>query len=128
MNQAYLSLLDPLGISFTQYLVLLVLWEDEGVTVGRIGARLHLDVGTLSPVLKRLELAGLVTKQRDLSDERGVLVGLTEQGHALNALTKEIPETMRRRTGLPTEQLIAFCGLLQHLTQNLNPKSKQELR
>lgn len=124
MNHVYLSLLDPLGLSYTQYLVLLVLWEEEGITVGRLGERLSLDSGTLSPVLKRMEAAGLVTRQRALSDERVVHIGLTEQGHALKDLASDIPEAMVYNSGLTAEQIEVLQHTLQQLTQNLNQLSK----
>lgn len=77
MNHAYTAVLEPLGLSYTQYLVLLVLWEEQRLTVGQLGERLGLDSGTLSPVLKRMEAARFVTKQRDPTDERVVQIGLT---------------------------------------------------
>ena len=124
MNHTYLSLLDPLGLSYTQYLVLLVLWEEEGITVGRLGEHLSLDSGTLSPVLKRMGAAGLVTRQRDLSDERVVHIGLTEQGHALKDLASDIPQAMVYNSGLTVEQIEVLQHTLQQLTQNLNQLSK----
>jgi MarR family transcriptional regulator, organic hydroperoxide resistance regulator len=82
---AYKPLLEPLGLTYPQYLVLLVLWERDGVSVKEIGARLQLDSGTLTPLLKRLEKAGFVHRRRDSSDERLLRVQLTPEGHALRA-------------------------------------------
>jgi len=83
MNRVYKPLLEPLGLTYTQFLVLLVLWERDGVSVTELGGRLFLDSGTLTPLLKRMEAAGFLRRQRDRSDERLVRVTLTEAGRAL---------------------------------------------
>src|ERR671917_397807 len=79
----YRPMLDELGITYPQYLVLMLLWEQDGQTVGQLGSRLALDSGTLSPLLKRLTAAGLVTRHRRVEDERSVSIALTDQGRAL---------------------------------------------
>ena len=84
-NAAYKPLLEPLGLTYPQYLVMLALWEKDGVSVKDIGKRLRLDSGTVTPLLKRLEKAGLVRRSRDQADERLLRVELTEQGHALRS-------------------------------------------
>src|SRR3954466_12056566 len=84
-NRIYKPILEPLGLTYPQYLVLLVLWEQDGLTVKEIGQRLHLDSGTLTPVLKRLQAMGYVQRSRDLPDERQVRVTLTERGRAVRA-------------------------------------------
>lgn len=94
LNRLYGPVLKPLGLTYPQYLVMLVLWEDEPQTVGSLGARLYLDSGTLTPLLKRMEQAGLITRGRDPEDERRVLIGLTEQGRALRADALHVPETI----------------------------------
>jgi MarR family transcriptional regulator, organic hydroperoxide resistance regulator len=81
----YRPMLDELGITYPQYLVLMLLWEEDGQTVGQLGARLALDSGTLSPLLKRLTAAGLVTRHRRADDERSVSIRLTEAGRGLEA-------------------------------------------
>ena len=83
VTQAYAPLLAPLGVTYPQYLVLLVLWQDDHLSVGEIGARLFLDSGTLTPLLKRLEAQGLVARRRDPTDERAVRVSLTPAGGRL---------------------------------------------
>jgi DNA-binding MarR family transcriptional regulator len=83
MNKVYRKLLRKLDLTYPQYLVMLVLWERDGVTVSEIGARLFLDSATLTPLLKRLEAAGLVARARSNADERQVVVSLTEAGQAL---------------------------------------------
>lgn len=88
---AYTPLLKPLGITYTQYIVLLVLWEKDGQTVGAIGDLLHLDNGTLTPLLKKMETEGIVTRLRSKEDERRVTIQLTEKGKALKKQAEDIP-------------------------------------
>lgn len=94
LNRLYGPILAELGLTYPQYLVMLVLWEQHPQTVGALGARLHLDSGTLTPLLKRMEASGLVTRARDPSDERRVMVGLTDNGKALRARALHVPETI----------------------------------
>jgi DNA-binding MarR family transcriptional regulator len=96
LNRLYGPVLKPLGLTYPQYLVMLVLWEEEPQTVGSLGARLYLDSGTLTPLLKRMEQAGLVSRTRDAGDERRVLIGLTERGRALRADALHVPQTIAR--------------------------------
>lgn len=88
-NRAYKPLLDALGLTYPQYLVMMVLWERNGQTVKEIGARLDLDSGTLSPLLKRLGKMGLITRMRDEADERQVVISLTEQGRAARKVASD---------------------------------------
>ena len=94
LNRLYGPVLAELGLTYPQYLVMLVLWERSEQTVGALCARLYLDSGTLSPLLKRMETAGLVKRQRDPSDERRVVVMLTERGRALRERALHVPATM----------------------------------
>ncbi len=91
MTKAYKPMLDELGLTYPQYLVMLVLWEHERLTVSELGNRLALDSGTLTPLLKRLEGAGLVSRRRDAEDERRVLVAFTEAGCKLRQSAVGIP-------------------------------------
>jgi DNA-binding MarR family transcriptional regulator len=91
LTRAYAPLLEPLGLTYPQYLVLLVLWERDGVPVKALGDRLSLDSGTLTPLLKRLEQQGLVTRTRSEDDERVVQIHLTVTGRALRGKAKKIP-------------------------------------
>lgn len=100
LTRTYRPLLEPLGLTYSQYLVMLVLWERSPVSVGELGECLHLDSGTLTPLLKRMELAGLVTRNRDPEDERRVLVALTPHGQSLREAAKSIPEQLRHRLRL----------------------------
>ena len=90
----YRPLLDELGVTYPQYLVLMLLWEEDGQTVGQLGARLALDSGTLSPLLKRLTAAGLVTRHRRADDERSVSIRLTDAGRALKVPACSVNEQM----------------------------------
>lgn len=94
LNRLYTPVLAELGLTYPQYLVMLVLWECDEQTVGALCARLYLESGTLSPLLKRMETAGLVKRQRDPTDERRVLVALTEQGRSIRERASHVPETM----------------------------------
>jgi MarR family transcriptional regulator, organic hydroperoxide resistance regulator len=94
MTARYRPLLDAIGLTYPQYLVMMLLWEEDNQTVGQLGARLSLDSGTLSPLLKRLTTAGLVTRHRRVEDERSVAIALTDAGRALrekaDAISQEI--------------------------------------
>jgi DNA-binding MarR family transcriptional regulator len=102
-NRVYKPLLDPLGLTYPQYLVMLVLWEHDDLSVKALGDRLFLDSGTLTPLLKRLEAAGLVRRTRDRADERQVRIGLTEAGAALRARAKSVPAAIACASGLGAE-------------------------
>ena len=88
---SYTPFLKPLGLTYTQYIVLMVLWEKESVNVGQLGDILHLDAGTLTPLLKRLEKAGYVTRERSKEDERITVISVTAEGEALKEKCKDIP-------------------------------------
>ena len=88
---AYTPLLKPYGITYTQYITFLVLWEKDGITVGEIGARLHLDNGTLTPLLKKMEAEGFITRRRNAEDERKVTVYLTPEGLDMKEKLKDVP-------------------------------------
>lgn len=87
----YTPFLKPLGLTYTQYVVLMVLWEKESVNVGQLGDILHLDAGTLTPLLKRLEKAGYVSRERSKEDERVTLISITPEGDKLKEQCKDIP-------------------------------------
>lgn len=98
LNRLYRPLLGELGLTYPQYLVMLVLWKRAPQTVGSLGEMLYLDSGTLTPLLKRMELAGLITRTRDPDDERRVLIDVTAKGQALRSDAKKIPAMLS--TGL----------------------------
>ncbi|MFJ9609644.1 MarR family winged helix-turn-helix transcriptional regulator [Kitasatospora sp. NPDC101176] len=116
----YRVLLKDLGLTYPQYLVMLVLWEDGELPVKRIGERLRLDSGTLSPLLKRLEAAGLVRRERSPQDERSVTVALTAEGAALRERAGQVPRRLLTATGLPVEDLAALRVLLERVTVALD--------
>src|SRR6476620_9061815 len=107
-NRFYKPLLDRLGLTYPQYLVMLVLWERDGVPVKDIGERLFLDSGTLTPLLKRLEMAGLVKRTRSTEDERQVLIALTHQGQALHDKAKAVPQSVLAATACSVAELAAI--------------------
>jgi len=94
--KAYRPFLTPLGLSYPQYLVMLVLWEKECVSVGDLGQILHLDSGTLTPLLKRMETSGLINRSRDPNDERRVLISLKDKGRDLSAEAEKIPKELTK--------------------------------
>lgn len=96
INRLYGPVLGALGLTYPQYLAMLVLWERDGQSVGALCARLHLDTGTLSPLLKRMEASGLIARVRDPADERRVIITLTEQGRELRDRAAHVPATMAR--------------------------------
>ena len=115
MTKFYKPLLDPLGLTYPQYLVMLVLWEGDGLTVSRLGDRLALDSGTLTPLLKRLESSDLVRRLRDTADERRVLLHLTSAGRALKAKALAVPESMAGASGCTLDELAALTARLRSL-------------
>jgi DNA-binding MarR family transcriptional regulator len=119
-NRAYKPLLGPLGITYPQYLVMLVLWEADDLTVKEIGARLQLDSGTLTPLLKRLEAAGLVERVRDTVDERQVRIKLTEHGSALHGKAGDIPLKLAQIIGEPLPDIIALRQQLSRLRDRMD--------
>ncbi|UIF89523.1 MarR family winged helix-turn-helix transcriptional regulator [Cupriavidus sp. UYPR2.512] len=119
MTKLYKPLLSELGLTYPQYLVMLVLWETETLTVSELGARLALDSGTLTPLLKRLETARLVTRTRDAADERRVLVSLSDSGRALRQRAARIPEQMLCATQCPVEEIQALTQRLHALRSTL---------
>lgn len=119
VTRQYRPLLAELGLTFPQYLVMLVLWESEPQTVSAIGERLHLDSGTLTPLLKRLETGGFVVRRRDEADERRVLVSLTDAGRALRAPARRIPEVFRQDVSFSMAETESLATSLNQLISAL---------
>ncbi|MBY9068052.1 MarR family transcriptional regulator [Hyphomonas sp. WL0036] len=122
-NRVYKPILDPLGLTYPQYLVMIALWEAEGQTVSELGQHLFLESNTLTPLLKRLETAGLVSRTRDKADERQVRVSLTEKGKGLLKGASCVPEQVLAATGLTVEQLTRLRGSISTLRDNLRAAS-----
>ncbi|MCB2309911.1 MarR family transcriptional regulator [Clostridium tagluense] len=126
ITKLYKPALDKLGITYTQYISLLVLWEKDNITVKEMGKKLHLDSGTLTPLLKKLECMELVNRTRDTVDERKVFVKLTEKGIELKEMAIEIPNRILCSTGLTLQsaELLKenITSLLLSLTPSYNSK------
>jgi MarR family transcriptional regulator, organic hydroperoxide resistance regulator len=119
VTKAYQPLLEKLGLTYPQYLAMLVLWEGGDVTVKQVGERLFLDSGTLTPLLKRLEAMGLVHRARDPKDERRVRLTLTEKGKALHRDAQLIPGQIAAAMGRPPEDLKAVRKELRRIRNTL---------
>ena len=117
---AYGPLLKTLGLTYTQYLVLLALWESGEVKVGELCSRLYLDCGTMTPMLKKMEESGLLTRCRCKNDERCVSICLTEKGWALREQVKDIPAQVGACITLPQEEAYELYGLLHKLLDTLD--------
>jgi DNA-binding MarR family transcriptional regulator len=111
--RAYAPLLAPLGVTYPQYLTLMVLWTEDGVPVKRLGEQLGLDSATLTPLLKRLEQQGLVERRRDGDDERVVRIHLTAAGRALRAKARQVPTQLACRVGYDTADRAALARLVR---------------
>lgn len=116
----YTPFLKPLGLTYTQYIVFLVLWEQDGITVGELGAKLHLDNGTITPLLKKMQDKGYVTRQRSTSDERVVIVSLTDKGRALRTEAMRIPAEIGQCVPLTTEEADTLYELLYKILANFD--------
>jgi MarR family transcriptional regulator, organic hydroperoxide resistance regulator len=119
MTKLYKPLLDELGITYPQYLALLVLWERDGLTVSELGERLYLDSGTLTPLLKRLETAGLVSRLRDTQDERRVLVRLSAAGRELKQRAARVPGCVLQASQCDVAEAMALTEQIQALRNRL---------
>ncbi|MGY2269040.1 MarR family winged helix-turn-helix transcriptional regulator [Pseudomonas sp. SDO5561_S422] len=119
MTKVYKPLLQALGLTYPQYLAMMVLWEEDGLTVGEISNRLLTDPGSLTPLLKRLEAEGLLSRTRSREDERVVVVELTEAGRALRDKAMDIPQCILGASGLDIERLRKLQGDLLALRKNL---------
>ena len=126
MTAAYRPVLADMNLTYPQYLVLLVLWEDEHVTVRRLGERLQLDSGTLSPLLKRLEANGLVRRVRSQADERLVEISLTAAGRRLEKKAQCIPERLLTAAGMTEKQAADLRDAVRLLTDALGASSGRE--
>jgi MarR family transcriptional regulator, organic hydroperoxide resistance regulator len=119
-NRVYKPLLDKLGLTYPQYLVMLVLWEQDGLPVKDIGERLFLDSGTLTPLLKRLETAELIKRTRSTEDERQVLIALTPKGEALREKARAVPQSILAASDCSVGELSAMKNEIVALRNRLN--------
>jgi DNA-binding MarR family transcriptional regulator len=111
----YRPVLEPLGLTYTQYITLLALWEHDDETVKALGQRLYLDSGTLTPLLKKLEAQGIVERERSSEDERSVRIRLTESGRALKKQAAEVPQKVASCISLPAQDALELHRLLHQL-------------
>ncbi|AXT73458.1 MarR family winged helix-turn-helix transcriptional regulator [Vibrio sp. dhg] len=118
--RAYRPLLDELELTYSQYLVMMVLWEKDGASVKELGSRLHLDSGTLTPLLKRLEAKGFVTRARSESDERVRVLNLTSEGKHLKTRAKSVPNAIACKITLELDELITLKNLCNKLLDTLS--------
>src|ERR1700738_3853746 len=119
LNKVYRKLLRKLGLTYPQYLVMLVLWERDELMVSEIGARLFLDSTTLTPLLKRLEASGLIARTRATSDERQVIITLTKQGRALKQQAQDVPGSVFCAAECTPEELVSMRDHLLLLREKL---------
>ena len=119
MTKLYKPLLDELGLTYPQYLVMLVLWERDGLAVSELGRRLSLDSGTLTPLLKRLEAAGLVSRLRAVDDERRVHIHLSAAGRRLKARAAKVPACILAATQCPLPEVVRLTQELHRLRERL---------
>lgn len=122
MTKLYKPLLESIGLTYPQYLVMLVLWEQDGLTVSELGERLYLDSGTLTPLLKRLETGGNLRRERDAEDERRVRISLTEAGRALRDKAEAIPPCVLESSQCTLPELVALTSQLKTLRDKLNQR------
>lgn len=120
ITKLYRPILSKLGLTYTQYITLLALWEKDGIGVKELGARLYLDSGTLTPLLKKLESQGLLTRTRSKADERNVIIELTDEGRALKTRAVEVPAQLYSGAGLRQEELEPLRAQLQSLLHKVD--------
>lgn len=125
MTKTYKPLLEPLGLTYPQYLVMLVLWQGDGLTVSQLGERLQLDSGTLTPLLKRLQAQGLLQRLRDAADERRVLLQLTAEGRALRARAMAVPQAIACALACDLTELATLTTRLTQLRDQLRQASTE---
>ncbi|MCR5121364.1 MAG: MarR family transcriptional regulator [Ruminococcus sp.] len=119
----YTPYLKPLGLTYTQYILFLVLWEKDGLTIGEICRRLMLDSGTLSPILKKLRDHGYIEKQQSASDERSFIITLTDKGRELQIKAKDIPLQVGSCVKMAPEKALLLRDLLKEFLENRNDDS-----
>ena len=115
ITRKYQPYLEKIGITYPQYLVLLVLWEEDHLTVNKIAQKLYLQTNTITPLLKRLEIQGVLSREKSTEDERKVVISLTEKGNEMKNRAAEIPFKLREGIDLPDEELISLRNTLNQM-------------
>ena len=124
MTKVYKPLLAPLGLTYPQYLVMLALWEHDGQSVSALGDKLALDSGTLTPLLRRLETQGRISRERDAQDERRVIVRLTPGGRQLKVEARRIPREIGRASGCELSEIVDLTRQLTAMRDALNTQAE----
>lgn len=119
----YKPLLDEIGLTYTQYIAMMVLWEKKNINVKSLGEQLYLDSGTLTPLLKKMEAQGLVIRKRDGKDERNVIVSITEQGEQLKKKAVEVPSKIKECIPISLEEAVLLYQLLYKILGRIPPKA-----
>jgi DNA-binding MarR family transcriptional regulator len=128
ITKMYQPYLEVLGVTYSQYLVMMVLWEREECTVKEIGEALYLDSGTLTPLLKRLQSAGLIHRERSAQDERKVLITLTDSGKELRSKALSIPDSIQGDACLSSTEFESLLGQFKGLLQKVHETNMKEAR
>lgn len=131
MTRLYQDILDPLGITYPQYITLLVLWEHECIDFKELGVSLDLKTGTITPILKRLELLGYIYREKNTEDNRRLWIKLTEKGRELKFVARKVPETLLKYIDLDQDKYIRYVNILDELGEILEKaeiKQKKEER
>ncbi|MDE1207160.1 MarR family winged helix-turn-helix transcriptional regulator [Tenacibaculum larymnensis] len=123
----YRPILKKLDLTYPQYLVMLVLWEEGGQSVSEIGSKLNLDSGTLTPLLKRLEQKKLVERKREIADERVVKINLTELGENIQEKAECVPGQIMTSLNIPVDKLTELKNIIEHILNQINGKNKTNL-
>ena len=116
----YRPLLEPLGLTYTQYIAMMAFWEHKTLTVGRLGELLHLDSGTLTPVLKKMEKSGWIRRERSRTDERQTIVTITSEGESLRERAAEVPQQMMQCASLESDEAVQLYTLLYKLINRMS--------
>ena len=124
MTKVYKPLLAPLGLTYPQYLVMLALWDDDAQTVSQLGDKLALDSGTLTPLLKRLEAQGQLSRERDAADERRVIVRLTGAGRKLKIAARSVPREIGRASGCELGEIVELTRQLTAVRDSLSRQNE----
>ncbi len=124
MTKVYKPLLAPLGLTYPQYLVMLALWEEDAQTVSQLGDKLALDSGTLTPLLKRLEAQGQLSRERDAEDERRVIVRLTGAGRKLKVAARSVPQAIGRASGCELGEIVELTRQLTAVRDSLSRQTE----
>ena len=115
ITRRYRPYLEPLGLTYTQYIAMMVFWEHKSISVGKLGEMLCLDSGTLTPMLKKMEAVGLIVRQRSVQDERVVTATITQKGEDLRAQALDVPAKMKRCVSITEEEAIQLLATLKKI-------------